>query len=236
MFLGTKPGRAPANRKRCADRTKLRLLLDNAHLQRWGLKDYHAGAKLDVYPKLPREEIYSLEDGKLTWKYPEAPLWNKIRAEFPTAATSGRRTDLVPSEKLSAWLAANAPAAGALNVDLLYLCRYDFMQYRDFAGHPNDPLGLVNADRFLFVFAGAEEENLETIGKFHLWLNGLRRLFIPGYVDRDTLEQDSVNWLVFVTQTEAEAMTADAGFGSLRRRAGGQRQSMRGVGSLVRGA
>ena len=213
MFLGVKPGRAPADRKRRADCAKLRLLLDNTHIQRWGLKDYHAGAKLAVYPKLPRRDICSLADGRLVWKYPDAPLWNKIRAEFPTAATSGRRTDLVPPARLAAWLDANAPEAGSLDVDLLYLCRYDFMQYRDFAGHPNDPLGLVNADRFLFVFAGAEEENLETIGKFHLWLNGLRRLLIPGYVDRDTLEQDSVNWLVFVTRTEAEALklTQDLG-------------------------
>lgn len=205
LFLDVRPGRAPADRKRSADRTRLRLLLDNAHVQRWGLKDYHADVKLDVYPKLPRSGIFSLAGGKLAWKYQDSPLWRKMQAEFPTASTNNRNTALTPPDKLSSWLAANAPEAGTLDVDLLYLCRYDFMQYRDFAGHPNDPLGLVNADRFLFVFAGTEEENLEAAGKFHLWLNGLRRLFIPGYVDRDTQEQDSVNWLVFTTETEAAA-------------------------------
>ena len=31
-------------------------------------------------------------------------------------------------------------------------------------------------------------------------------MLIPGYVDRDTQEQDSVSWLIFTTETEDEAI------------------------------
>ena len=206
MFLGVKPGAAPADRKKSAARSRLRLLLDEAHSQRWGMKKYLSGVSLDVYPKLSREETFSLADGKLEWKYDESPVCKKMKDEVPTAFIDSRRTDMVPPEKLAAWLAANAAEPGNLDVDLLYLCYYDFMQYRDFTGHPNDPLKLINTDRFLFVFPEDDiAANVETVGKFHLWLNGLRRLFIPGYVDRDTQEQDSVSWLVFTTETESEA-------------------------------
>ena len=50
-----------------------------------------------------------------------------------------------------------------------------------------------------------DEEDLASVAKFHLWLNTLRRMMIPGYVDRDTQEQDSVSWLVFTTEREDEA-------------------------------
>ncbi|HAH69639.1 MAG TPA: hypothetical protein DCL58_07635, partial [Synergistaceae bacterium] len=70
----------------------------------------------------------------------------------------------------------------------------------------NDLHKVINTDRFLFVFPDKNtEKNLVTVAKFHLWLNTLRRMMIPGYVDRDTQEQDSVSWLIFTTEKEDEA-------------------------------
>lgn len=182
------------------------MLLDNAHLQRWGIKVYHAGQDLVFYPDLKEKELLSLQNGTLEWSYTDSPLYKKINEEFKPALIEGRRTDLVTPERLKSWCSDNSMDPARLNIDLLYLCHYDFMQYRDFSGHPNDQLKVINTDRFLFVFPEPEiEKNLETVARFHLWLNTLRRMMIPGYVDRDTQEQDSVSWLIFTTEREDTA-------------------------------
>lgn len=206
LFLEGMPGTKPSDPARSVKRTKLRLLLDNAHLQRWGIKIYHAGQDLDFYPDLRREELLSFKNGTPEWSYTDSPLYRKINEEFKPALIEDRKTDLVTPERLSSWCEENSAWPGSLNVDLLYLCHYDFMQYRDFGGHPNDGLKVINTDRFLFLFPEPDiENNLVNVAKFHLWLNTLRRMMIPGYVDRDTQEQDSVSWLVFTTERENEA-------------------------------
>ncbi|NLD06046.1 MAG: hypothetical protein GX672_09220 [Synergistaceae bacterium] len=206
LFLEGAPGSKPSDPNRSVKRTKLRMLLDNAHLQRWGIKVYHAGQDLVFYPDLKEKELLSLQNGTLEWSYTDSPLYKKINEEFKPALIEGRRTDLVTPERLKSWCSDNSMDPARLNIDLLYLCHYDFMQYRDFSGHPNDQLKVINTDRFLFVFPEPEiEKNLETVARFHLWLNTLRRMMIPGYVDRDTQEQDSVSWLIFTTEREDTA-------------------------------
>ena len=215
FFLEGAPGIKPSVPERSVKRTKLRILLDNAHLQRWGIKVYHAAKPLEYYPGMKDEELVSFDGGILEWKYTDSHQYKKINEEFKPAFIEGRRTDLVPPEKLNSWCAENSMEAGTLDVDLLYLCHYDFMQYRDFPGHPNDPLKIINTDRFLFVFADRDiKNNLVTAAKFHLWLNTLRRMTIPGYVDRDTQEQDSVSWLIFTAEKEDEAVALAEGLGS----------------------
>ncbi len=206
LFLESAPGSKPSDPHRSVKRTKLRFLLDNGHLQRWGIKVYHSGQDLIFYPVLRKEELLSLKNGKLEWSYADSPLYIKINEEFKSAFIEERRTDLVTPKRLRSWCSDNSMDPGILNIDLLYLCHYDFMQYRDFGGHPNDRMKVINTDRFLFVFPEHEtEKNLATVAKFHLWLNTLRRMMIPGYVDRDTQEQDSVSWLIFTTEREATA-------------------------------
>ena len=206
LFLEGTPGQKPSDPERSVKRTKLRMLLDSAHLQRWGIKVYHAGQELEYYPGLKDEELVSLDSGFAKWEYTSSHQYEKINEEFGPAFIEARRTDLVTPERLSSWCEDNSMEPGRLDVDLLYLCHYDFMQYRDFGGHPNDLHKVINTDRFLFVFPDKDnEKNLATVAKFHLWLNTLRRMMIPGYVDRDTQEQDSVSWLIFTTEKEDEA-------------------------------
>ena len=205
LFIEGTPGIRPDDPQKSVKRTKLRLLLDSAHLQRWGIKVYHMGQDLVFYPDLSKKELLSFENGSLDWKYEDSYLYKRICEDFKPSFIEGRRTDLVPPERIAEWLKTNSASPGKLEIDLLYLCHYDFMHYRDFAGHPNDELKLINTDRFLFKFPGADiKDDLETIAKFHLWLNTLRRMLIPGYVDRDTQEQDSISWLIFVTDKEEE--------------------------------
>lgn len=206
LFLEGSPGVKPLDPERSVKRTRLRILLDSAHLQRWGIKVYHAGQGLEYYPALMDEELVCSENGTLEWKYSASQLYQKINNDFSPSFIEGRRTDLVTPERIKSWCAENSAEAGILDIDLLYLCHYDFMQYRDFPGHPNDRLKVINTDRFLFVFTDRDiKKELVTVAKFHLWLNTLRRMMIPGYVDRDTQEQDSVSWLIFTTEKEEEA-------------------------------
>lgn len=206
FFIGTECAGAAKDAKRSLARTRLRILLDNAHLQRWGLKEYHTGIDLAYLPGLRGDEIFSITDGDLSWLYQDTPIYRKIAEDFPYADIDRRDPGLVPPAKLAEWRAAGAASEGTLPIDLLYLSRYDFMEYKDFKGHPNDPLGFINADRFLFVFPEEDAaSNIHTIGKFHLWLNFLRRMQIPGYTECDTQEQFSVSWLVFAAETESEA-------------------------------
>ena len=46
---------------------------------------------------------------------------------------------------------------------------------------------VINTDRFLFIFPEKEIERILPLWQdSHLWLNTLRRMMIPSYVDRDT--------------------------------------------------
>lgn len=212
FFIAEAPGRRPACPKRSLARTKLRLLFDGAHLQRWGLKEFYTEVELEFHPALAGEEIFRLEGGDIVWLYRDSAVYKKLAEDFPAVEVDRRSTDGMPNDRITAWNRANSPEAGMLPVDVLHLSRYDFMAYSDFKGHPRDPLKLINADRFLFTFpCGGTAGELETIGKFHLWLNYLRRVQIPGYVDCDTQEQFSVSWLVFAVETEAEAAALVAG-------------------------
>lgn len=92
-----------------------------------------------------------------------------------------------------------------IGADLLFLCYYDFKYYSELR-HPNDELGLINADRFFFSLENGIEKCAELVSSYHAWLNELRHELIPGLLDLDSLQQDSVNWLVFVRDTEAEAL------------------------------
>lgn len=211
FFIAGAPGRRPAFPKRSLARTKLRLLFDGAHLQRWGLKEFYTAAELEFHPALTGAEIFRLDEGKVVWLYGDSAVYKKLSEGFPVVEVDKRSADGISNDRITAWNRENSQEAGLLPVDLLYLSRYDFMAYSDFKGHPRDPLKLINADRFLFTFpSDSTADNLEIIGKFHLWLNYLRRVQIPGYVDCDTQEQFSVSWLVFAVDTEEEAAALTA--------------------------
>ena len=206
LYIDELPGHVSEKPEIHAKRTKLRMLLDKTHTQRWGIKEFYTGKSFKFWPKLEKNELLSLNNS-ISWLYEDSAIYKKMNAEFPHALIDSRRTDLVSPEKLAAWIAENCSETDTLTADLLYLSRYDFIHYTDFKGHPNDPDRIINTDRFLFFFAKDDiAEDLEVVGRFHLWLNTLRRMVIPGYVDRDTQEQDSVSWLMFVTEGEADAV------------------------------
>jgi hypothetical protein len=203
-----------AKRRRLANRFLLRLLLDKRHLQRWGLKEYCAPFQFEV-PDLNEEELFSVRDRDLIWRYPKHPAFEAIKRDFPVTGLAARKTTPPSPERLMDWMKNNAPQRRPMEADLLYKSRYDFQAYAHFPSLPCDPCGLLNTDRFFCFFAPPPEpENrnafLATLGEFHMFLTMLRHMILPGYVDLDSLEQEGINWLLYVYEREEDAVKCAA--------------------------
>ena len=216
QFVVVEPGTAPSDyeeQEKILWRTRLQCLLDNSFIARWGIKEYHTGKILDYVPGLSGQEICRLQNfTSLEWTYLSNPDVEKIKREFPVTGLKAREIQPWNLEQISAWLEGNRIFTEQFVVDLLYLSRYDFAYYMKFPKHPNDVHGLINADRFFFFRALPPFEEhlpifLETIGKVHLFLLNQRHMYIPGYVDLDWADQDSLSWVIWVTETEEEALS-----------------------------
>ena len=211
LFLPLHPGvsEKSTDRRRKANQSLLRLLLDKRHLQRWGLKEYRAPFRFEL-PDLKEEKIFALDGETLTWLYPKHPVFAAMERDFPITGMAARKTAPPSPELLAAWMDKNAPRRRVMEADLLYKSRYDFQAYAGFPPLPCDPCGLLNADRFMFFFASPPEpENrnvfLTILGEFQMFLTMLRRLVLPGYVDMDSLDQEPGNWLLFTYEKESGA-------------------------------
>ena len=207
-YLPSRPGET-SNPRQTALRGELMLLLDKRHLQRWGVKEYAAPFRFPV-PDLSREDLFVMDGEIPVWRYPDAPVFRKMAEDFPETGAAARHRPPPSAEEVREWLRANAPSLRDVEFDLLYKSRYDFQVYAKFPPLPADPCGLFNADHFLFSFMPppASEtlpDYLERVGEFQMFLTMLRRLYLPGYVDLDAMDQDGINWLLFAFETEEEA-------------------------------
>ncbi|MDR1580061.1 MAG: hypothetical protein LBS35_06865 [Synergistaceae bacterium] len=196
--------------RREAMRGLLWLLVDTRHLQRWGLKEYSLPFRFDL-PGLREEDIFSLERGKLTWRYAEQPVFRKMALDFPVSGLAARRHPAPSPERVTAWKMENMPVTRTMEVDLLYKSRYDFQSYAHFPPMPCDPCRLLNTDRFLCFFAPPHELPssrtwlLTILGEFQMFLTMLRRMYLPGYVDFDGMDIESSNWLIYVYEKTSDA-------------------------------
>ncbi len=207
MFLDERPGEPPADPERCLMTTELWLELERTNLQRWGLKRYLVRPGIPARPALPREKVWSVGADGLKWNYLDDPVFKSVMDAHPAARL--RERDLNPrgTAALEAW---EKLPADSFSPDLLYITNYDFENYLDFRGHPGDRLKLINTDRFAFSAAPETRARLDVLGAMHRVLWTLRRLEIPGWLDVDSHEQDSVNWLIFFTRTQRDAEAARA--------------------------
>lgn len=185
------------------------LLLDKRHLQRWGVKEYVAPFRFAL-PALEGEELFAMEGAEPVWRHPDAPVFKKMAGDFPETGAAARLRPPLGAKEVRAWLEANAPVLREVEFDLLYKSRYDFQAYAKFPPLPADPCGLFNTDRFLFAFMPPPEPGnlpayLERVGEFQMFLTMLRRLYLPGYVDLDAMDQDGINWLLFTFESERDA-------------------------------
>ncbi|MBQ9565888.1 MAG: hypothetical protein IJU98_09910 [Synergistaceae bacterium] len=207
LFLYEEPGDAPDNPAAYLMTTELWIELERCNLQRGGLKRYLFRPQIPVRPALRREDVWSLDGGRLLWKYPDSPAVKELLEKHPLPRPHERKPELPDAQALREWRELSPEP---FVPDLAYIAHYDFTQYLDFKGHPGDDMKLINTDRFFFSTAGDRESRLDVLGQFQRWLLELRHLKIPGYLDLDTQEQDSVNWLIFLTRTQEEALEVQA--------------------------
>ena len=208
FFLPIRPGAPGVSVTREANRSLLQILLDKRHQQRWGLKEYRKPFRFEL-PALSGDELFTIEAGKLTWRYPDNPVFAGMARDFPVTGLAARKGPPPSPERVAAWKAANMPIGRTMEADLLYKSRYDFQAYLRFPKLPCDPCDMLNTDRFLFFFAppsGGEKALLPMLGEFHMFLTMMRRMYLPGYVDLDSLDQDGINWLVYVYENEEDAL------------------------------
>ena len=199
-----------AERLREAEGSLLQMLLDKKHVQRWGLKEYCKPFRFEV-PDLKNGDLFTFDQGALKWCYPEQNVFTDMEKDFPVVGLAARRETAPSLERLEAWKAVHMPRIRTMEIDLLYKSRYDFQAYTQFERLPGDPCDLLNTDRFLCCFAppplpGNRNDFLIKLGEFHMFLTMMRRMYMPGYVDLDSLDQDGINWLIYVYPREEDAL------------------------------
>lgn len=203
-FLDTAPGEPPEDPGHSLLCLETMLRLDRGFHSPWGSKEARSRVCLSYFPGLPAPQDFA---GLKTLQ--GHPLAESFAREFPRVG----RDDPHPSPgQLDAWLAKTGAPAGKLDLDVLFIHRYDYTYYMD-ASVPRDSLKLLNTDRLLIRLAEpARTSEGDFRRKLVLDLAGLRpfleygrRFLLPGLFDTDTQEQSSVTWWVWVTRTSGEA-------------------------------
>jgi hypothetical protein len=208
-YFDEKPAGHITDEKKEMDRCRLALLLNSSFVGRWGVKDFRIAQPLTYYPKMERGELCSVgRSGTPLWKYDSTEMISEIKTSFP----QDRKTDIhPPTEDIEQWMTCRGIRPGTLEIDLLFLHYCDFIYYMHKTPPASDRLKLMNADRFYMQFTRKEyyDEPItlyEDIGKFHLFLLYYRHLILPGNFDLDIHQQENINALMFVTETEEEAV------------------------------
>lgn len=211
-FIEEKPGLFRGDKARSARAGGFLKRLDAAHTQRWGIKQYYTSPALEIFPKVSGEELFRVENDRLSWPYMYGEDELAIEKSFPARGFRGRKDRIAEAvERSAVWRGQNKALIDTFTPDILYVCRYDYVCYEDFKGHPNDPMRLINTDRFAFVFdSGREEDELRAVSRFRRWVTFQRRVMLPDFFDIDTQEQDSICQLLLVTDSEAEAVRSAA--------------------------
>ena len=207
-FLPLHPGDEQGDRKLTAARSELRMLLDRRHLQRWGLKEYMSPFEFSI-PDAADDALFAVRGGQVEWRHQDLPVFEAMRRDFPSGMAA-RKLPAPTPERIAAWLDRFMPLRRTMTMDLLYKSRYDFQSYASVEPLASDPCSLLDTDRFLFSFAPNplpenKEYFLRKAGEFQMFLTMLRHLYLPGFTDLDSMEQDSIDWLVFTFRHEAEA-------------------------------
>jgi hypothetical protein len=205
-FLEAEPGHPSGEAGSHVFRVRLETAFRRSFVQQGGTREFRPGERMRYVPAPPDDAVVRLAGGRPVWLAGKNEWVRAFRLRFPNTGM-GARTGFPSPDDVRSWLAETGVRAGELDVDLLMLCGYDIQHYIHFPPHPNDTAGLLNRDRY-FCFrtpgSASVEALLATTGRMHRVMEYLRRAVIPGYVDRDSQDQDQINWLVFASEAERE--------------------------------
>lgn len=194
-------------------------LIDRAFRTLWSVKELTVRESFEVVPCLNDDEYFALENGKARAVWPEAPIVKSFKDAFPNCGHEARKLTPPGESGLEQWAAKNDPMRGTLVFDLMIRHHHDFMHYKGFPAMESDKYGFLNAAPIMFRIVRRDEKPedlLPFIGRVHLFFLGQRHVYLPGFFDMDSEDQEMWKVLTFVTETEEQLMSlTDAlrGFG-----------------------
>ncbi len=182
-------------------------LLDHAFYTEWGLKENSICEDFPVMPNLIYNEYFELGHKCVKAIWTEHEYVQKFFKDFPHVGVEARKYPAPGLAAFNKWAYRNDLAFGKLNIDLVMRLHADFEHYRIYSDMdmPTDIFNFLNVDR-LFVHYVRDYEKpvdlLPFIGKFHIFLTGQKRIFLPGWFDIDQDENEDWTMLLFITEYE----------------------------------
>ncbi|MDY3869073.1 MAG: hypothetical protein SOZ52_06855 [Pyramidobacter sp.] len=184
----------------------LYLLMDRAFVGQYGVKEFSVDEELPVVPNLSRGELWAEENGCVRYVWPQQPVVKSFLNRFPHWGVAARRTGAPGDGALRQWAEKEQVQTGFQRFNLVLRNRYDFELYRKEPRAPEDIFRMKDADRFFFVRTSdkSPDEIFDVIGRLHMFMLAQRRVYIPGYADIDSQEQENWTLLVLTADTEEE--------------------------------
>ena len=184
---------------------RLYLLMEHAFIGQFGIKEYSLNEALPVVPQLSEREILTIEDGKVKYIWNSSSLIKDFISEFPNSGVGSRHLTPPGENALNMWMEKNGAKRSYVCPNLLLRSRYDFELYRKTKVCDSDKYKMKDADRLFFFHV--TEESIEdfyiNLGKLHIFLLGQKRVYIPGYADIDSHDQENWTMAVAVADTES---------------------------------
>ena len=179
-------------------------LLDRAFMTQWGIKEFAVNETFPLSPILNDDEYFAVNESvKALW--PDNDYVRLFMAEFPDKGYEARKLPAPGKIALDSWVSKNHIPCGNFTVDFVLRHHHDFEHYRQMPTPEGDIFGFVNASLiFAHKVRSKPQDLLPFIGKIHLLFTLQRRIYIPGWFDMDSEEQEPMKLLTLVTDTDSE--------------------------------
>lgn len=179
-------------------------LLDRAFMTQWGIKEFTIHETFPLAPMLNDDEYFAV-NGRAKALWPENDYVRSFMAEFPDKGYEARKLPAPGKIALDSWVSKNHIPCGNFTVDFVLRHHHDFEHYRQLFTPEGDIFGFVNASLiFAHKVRSKPQDLLPLIGKIHILFTLQRRIYIPGWFDMDSEEQEPMKLLTLVTDTDSE--------------------------------
>lgn len=179
-------------------------LLDRAFMTQWGIKEFTINETFPIAPMLNDDEYFAVNDtAKALW--PDNDYVRSFMAEFPDKGCEARKLPAPGQTALDSWVKNHNIPCGNFTVDFVLRHHHDFEHYRQMPTPEGDIFGFVNASLiFAHKVRSKPQDLLPFIGEIHILFTLQRRIYIPGWFDMDSEEQEPMKLLTLVTDTDSE--------------------------------